>query len=61
MTFMEHNEDNIETQISILPSLLKVIAMFKMHLWYDDKILEENMVDNIGIRCRYGENKMVYL
>ena len=25
--------------------------MFKVHLWYDNENLEENVVDNIGIRC----------
>ena len=47
---MEHNTYNIGTHITLLPSLLKVFSMFKMRLWYDNEIFEENVVDNIGIR-----------
>ena len=52
MTIMLHTEDNIETQITLLPPLLKVFALLKMQLWYDNEKIEENVVDNIGIRYR---------
>ena len=48
---MEHTAYNIDTQITMLPSLLKFFEMFKMCLWYDDENFEENGVDNIVIRC----------
>ena len=52
---MENNADNIETKIILVSSLLKVFSMFKMRLWYDNKNIDGNMVDNIVIRssnCR---------
>ena len=51
MTIMENTAYKIETQIRLLPFLLKVFAMFNMSLWYDNKNLEKNVVDNICIRC----------
>ena len=57
---MEHNSDNIETQIKLLPSLLKVLTMFKMRLWYDNENFEENVMNNIVIRCRnYGKTNVL--
>ena len=51
MTIMDNTTDKIENQIIILPFLFKVFAMFKMRLCYDNKNIEEHVVDNIGIRC----------
>ena len=48
---MEHTAYNIETQITLLPSLLKVFENFKMCMWYDNENFEENLVDDIGISC----------
>ena len=35
----------------MLQSLLKMLATFKMRLWYDKTKIEENVVGNIDIRC----------
>ena len=35
----------------MLPLLLKVFEMFKMRLWCDNDNVEENVANNIGIRC----------
>ena len=43
--------DKIQTQITLLPPLLKFFAMFKMSLWYDNDNIEDIVVYNIGIRC----------
>ena len=43
--------DNIETQITLSPSLLKMFPMLQMRFWYDKENLEENVVKNIAIRC----------
>ena len=48
---MEKTANNIENKITLLPLLLKVFAMVKMRLWYANKTFEENVMDNIGIRC----------
>ena len=50
----EHTADNIETQIMLLPLLLKMFAMFKTRLWYDKENLKENVLENIAIRCSNG-------
>ena len=52
MNIMNHTTDKIETYIRPLTSLLKVFAMFIMRLWYDNENVEDNVIDNIGIRCR---------
>ena len=52
MTIIEHTEDNMKNQITLLPLLLKMFAMLKMRLWYNNEYIEENVVGNIGIRCR---------
>ena len=41
----------MDTRIKLLPLFLKVFAMFKMRMWYDNENLAENLVVNIGIRC----------
>ena len=48
---MVHAEYNIDTQITILLFLLKFFATFNMRLWYEKENLEENVVNNISIRC----------
>ena len=49
MNVMDNTVGKIETQIPILPSLLKKFEMFKMRLWYDNENLEENVVDSMGL------------
>ena len=46
---MDHTENNMDTNITLLPSFFKVFVMFKMCLWYDKEIHEENLVNNIAI------------
>ena len=41
---MEYTEDNIETEIKLLPSLLKMFSMFQMSFWYEKENFEENVV-----------------
>ena len=48
---MEHTESNTETDISLLPSLLKVFAMFQMRLLYPENNKEEHVVESIAIQC----------
>ena len=47
---MDHTAVNMETQITLLPLLLKLFAMFKIQLWYDKENLEENVIGNRAIR-----------
>ena len=35
----------------MLTFLFKSFVVFNMSLWYDNENLEENVVDNIGLRC----------
>ena len=51
MNIMEHTVDYIGTHITLLLYLLKTIAMIQMRLRYDKENIEENMVENIAIRC----------
>ena len=51
MNIVEHTSDNIETQITLLSSFLKVFTMRKIRMWFDNENLKENVVDNVGIRC----------
>ena len=46
---MDHTTSNTETDISLLPSLLKVFAMFQMHLLYHEH--NEDIVEAIDIQC----------
>ena len=48
---MEHTASNIETYISLLPSLLKVFAMFQMRLLHNEHNEHKNFVESIAIRC----------
>ena len=48
---MEYTADKIGTQIILLLSLLIVFAIFKMIMWYDNENNQENVMDNICIRC----------
>ena len=62
MNIMEHTENNIETQITLLRPLLKAFVISKMRLWHDDEKLKENVVDNIGIRCiNLGKTNVLYV
>ena len=48
---MEHTIRKIETDISLLPSLLIFFEMFKLRLFYDKHNEEENVVKTIAIQC----------
>ena len=48
---MEHTASIIETDISSIPSLLKVFAMFQVCLFYDKHNEEDNVVEDIAIKC----------
>ena len=48
---MDHTADKINTQITLLPLLFKLFKILNICLWYDNVNLEENVVDNIGIKC----------
>ena len=61
LTIMEHTADNIENYITLLPLLLKLFTIFNMRMWYDNENLEENVLDNIGIRCSNSERNLVYM
>ena len=51
LTIMQHTTDNIETKITLVPSLLKVFAMFQIYLFLNKENHEENVVDTIAIKC----------
>ena len=61
LTIMEHTADNIENYITLLPLLLKLFTIFNMRMWYDNENLEENVLDNISIRCSNSERNLVYM
>ena len=42
----------IGTDISLIPSLLKVFAMFQMRSLYDKHNEEDNFLEDIAIKCR---------
>ena len=48
---MEHTASVIEADILLIPSLLKVFAMFQMHLFYDKENKEEKFMEAIYIKC----------
>ena len=48
---MEHTADIIETDISLIPLLLKVFAMFQMHLFQYKHNEEDKKVESIAIKC----------
>ena len=47
---MEYTADNINTPITLLPSLLKMLSMFQMSFCCDEEKFKENNVENIAIR-----------
>ena len=49
---MEHTTSIIETDISLIPSLLKFFEMFQLRLSYDKHNEEDNVVEDIDIKCR---------
>ena len=51
MNIMEYNADNIENEITLLPSLVKMFSMFQMRFWYDNKHDDQNDMKIISIRC----------
>ena len=59
---MKHTAYKIETHIILLTLLFKVFGMFNMRLWYDNVNIEENLVDNMGIRCsNCGKTTVLYM
>ena len=48
---MEYNANNIENNITVLPSLLKMFSMFQMRFWYDKEPDDKNDLKIISIRC----------
>ena len=48
---MFHTENNIETPAGNFQSLLKLFSIFKINIWYDETIVEENVTDTVGIMC----------
>ena len=50
---MEYNADNIETQITLLPLLLEKNQCFRCVFGMINKNIEENVVENITIRCNW--------
>ena len=52
---MEYTAENIETEITLLPSLLKLISMFQLGLCY--KNVDKKIVENVAISCsKYGRS-----
>ena len=48
---MDHTAGIIETDTSLIPSLLKVFAMFQIRLFYYKNNEEDNFVEAISIKC----------
>ena len=48
---MEYTTDNIDNEIILLPSLLKIFTIFQIHCWYDKVHDDQNNVEKIAIRC----------
>ena len=48
---MEYTVSIIETDISLIPSLLKVLQVFHMRLFYYRYDEAENIVKDIDIKC----------
>ena len=42
LNIMKYTADRIENQITLLPSLLKIISMFQMRIWYDKEPSDQN-------------------
>ena len=57
---MEHTKSNTETDISLLPSSVKVFNMFQMSSLYHGHI--EDVVEGIDIQCiNFHRNTGLYL
>ena len=56
---MEHTASNIETDISLLPSLFKKIDVFQMRLLYHEH--NTDVVEAISIQCSNFHIKLVYI
>ena len=48
---MDYTEYNIETEITLLPSVLKMFQMSQLCFWYDTENVEYCIVETIAIRC----------
>ena len=46
---MEYTVYNIDTEITLLPLLLKISSMSKMRFWYDTETVEEKYLETIAI------------
>ena len=51
LTTVEHTENILRPNKGLIPSLLKVFAMFQLCLFYYTKYEEENVVEAISIKC----------
>ena len=59
---MGHTASNIETDISLLLSILNVFDLFQMLLLYYKHNEEEHVVEAISIKCsNYHRNTGLYL
>ena len=62
LSVMEHTASNIDTFITLLPSLLKVFEMFQIRLLYYEHIEEEHVVEAIATEFRnFDSNTSLYL
>ena len=48
---MDHNANIFEPNKSLISSLLNLFAMFQLHIFYDKRYGEENVVEAIAIKC----------
>ena len=58
---MDYNEENIETEITLLPLLLTFFAMFQLCFWYNKENVDGKFVENVAIRCsNCGKSTGIY-
>ena len=59
---MDHTENIVKPNKSLITSLLKAPAMFQLRKIYDKHNEEENVVDAIAIKCSYcNKDTCLYL
>ena len=58
---MEYTAYRLENEITMVPSLLKMLLMFQMRFWYDKEPDDQKYMKVIAIRCSNLEKKQVYL
>ena len=47
---MKYTTEKIDTEITLLPSLLTIFPIFHLRLWYRENV-DEKIVENLAIRC----------